>query len=74
MIFNDPDGPWTAAAYLAEDESFEGVQHGIGDSGGTLCGISEDEVAIVRRPFWGDGAGDCRTCAFRLAEAATTDP
>lgn len=73
-MLNDPDGPWTAAAYLAEDESFEGIQHGIGDSGDTLCGIPEHKVTIVRHPFWGRRNRDCPTCALHLAEAATTDP
>jgi hypothetical protein len=70
-MLNDAEGPWTAAAYLVEDEAFEGVQHGVADSGGTLCGIAEDKVEIVRNPFWGRGARDCPTCAVRLSESAT---
>jgi hypothetical protein len=67
---DDPDGPWTAAAYLVEDESFEGIQHGIGESGGTLCGIRQDKIAIVRNPFWGRRDRDCPICALCLSELA----
>lgn len=77
VILNDPDGPWTAAAYLLEDESFKGVQHGISDSGATLCGIPEDKITIVRHPFWGRRTNDCPTCTLRLTELAdptTPDP
>jgi hypothetical protein len=70
MIINDQEGPWTAAAYLVEDRTFEGVQHGIDDSGDTLCGLPEDEIAVVRNSFEGDRARDCPTCALRLSELA----
>jgi hypothetical protein len=70
VILNDPDGPWTAAAYLVEDESFEGVQHGVDDSGGTLCGIPQNMIALMRNPFWGQHAQDCPACALRLAKLA----
>jgi hypothetical protein len=61
---------WNAAAYLVDDESFEGVQHGVDDSGGTLCGIPQDKFAIVRNPFWGQRAQDCPKCALHLVELA----
>ena len=68
-IVIDKDGPWTAACYLASDRSFEGTQHGVLDRG-TLCGLPEEAVAIVRSPFWGTEARDCVVCATRLQELA----
>lgn len=49
-------GAWAAACYLASDPSFEGTQHGVRDRG-TLCGLPEDAVVIVRNPFFGTGLG-----------------
>lgn len=71
MILNDPTGPWTAAAYLVEDQSFEGVQHGVDNTDGTLCGIPQDKITIVRNPFRGRADHDCPTCARRLSELTT---
>lgn len=68
-IVIDDGGAWTAACYLASDPSFEGAQHGV-RARGILCGLPEDAVVIVRNPFYGTGARDCRGCASRLAELA----
>jgi hypothetical protein len=62
----DEDGPWTAAAYLADDTTFEGTQHGVDDDAGTLCGLQPDDIDIVRNPFYGDRPNDCPACATRL--------
>ncbi|MFZ2502752.1 MAG: hypothetical protein WAW88_08800 [Nocardioides sp.] len=69
----DEDGPWTAAAYLATDPEFAGTQHGMGETG-TLCGLAEDEVAVVRNPFYGTQPMDCDECAGELRRLAATCP
>ncbi len=65
----DEDGAWTAAANLASDPAFAGTQHGMADSG-TLCGLLESEVVVVRNPFYGTRAEDCRQCAIELQRLA----
>ncbi len=69
----DESGPWTAAAYLAGDPAFAGTQHGMGDTG-TLCGLSESDVVIVRNPFWGTQPKDCEQCATELRQLAAMCP
>jgi hypothetical protein len=68
-IVIDDDGAWTAACYLLSDPQFEGTQHGVHGQG-TLCGLPEDAVAIVRNPFYGTRSGDCHECATRLQDLA----
>lgn len=69
----DEDGPWTAAAYLVDDPAFAGMQHGMGDSG-TLCGIAESDIAVVRNPFWGTQPKDCVDCVLHLRRLAAECP
>ena len=68
-VIIDEDGAWTAAAYLASDPACAGTQHGMADSG-TLCGLSGEEVVVVRNPFYGTAAGDCESCADALRRLA----
>lgn len=72
MIIEE-DGPWTAAAYLATDPDFTETQHGMGESG-TLCGLPEADVVVVRNPFYGKQANDCDSCAHELRRLAATCP
>jgi hypothetical protein len=65
----DEDGRWTAAAYLADDSTFTGTQHGV-DEDGTLCGLQPHEIAVVRNPFYGRKPNDCPACAARLRALA----
>jgi hypothetical protein len=72
VIVNDPHGPWVAAAYLVDDPTFQGTQHGMEDTG-TLCGLTGEQVAIVRNPFWGTKPNDCPDCAERLQMLAINE-
>lgn len=58
MIIGE-DGPWTTAAYLATDPQFAGTPHGMGEAG-TLCGLPEGDVAVVRNPFVWDATEGLR--------------
>lgn len=62
----DEDREWTAACFAVEDTAFNDVQHGI-DGDATLCGIASSLMTIVRNPFYGNGARDCRSCARELS-------
>jgi hypothetical protein len=68
-IVTDDERPWTAAAYLRDDTAFAGEQHGVLGSG-TLCGLPEESITVVRNPFFGTKHGDCAACAARLNELA----
>jgi len=69
-VIIDQDGPWTAAAYSADDPSFVGIQHGVADESGSLCGLAEADIVVVRNAFYGDSIRDCAACAVRLTELA----
>lgn len=60
--------PWIAAAYLVDDPSFIGTQHGVAEGGASLCDIPADSLIVVRNPFWGHRDEDCPICAARLQE------
>jgi hypothetical protein len=72
-VIIDEDGPWTAAAYLVTDPDLAGAQHGMGKSG-TLCGLPEVAVSVVRNPFYGTQPKDCDGCADELRRLAATCP
>jgi hypothetical protein len=68
-IVIDEDGPWVAACYLNTDPTFIGTEHGLHQRG-TLCGLPEDAIVVVRHPFYGTGNDACHECAQRLRELA----
>jgi hypothetical protein len=73
-VIIDEDGPWTAAAYLADDQQFQGIQHGMADDDRTLCGIPEERIEVVRNPFYGKRSRDCADCAAELRRLAGERP
>lgn len=69
IVIVDENGLWTAAAFLRDDPTFSGTQHGM-ETESALCGIPREQLTIVRNPFYGNGFRDCRDCATRLHELA----
>ena len=78
-MIHDPDDDWSFATAreparfgAGERNGVPGVEHAMAD-GGTLCGISEDQVTCYRHLFRPQDPRACPQCRQR-ADAAPTQP